>query len=377
MSTQAPAALLAAAQAALQQGDLNAAARDANALARIEPDSELGPQLLGMVLARAGLWARAATALREAHRRRPRKAEIHLQLAEVLGQAGEWLEAIDAARAAIRVRPSYDAAHQRLRQLRRKAGVALPAPLVTAVIPTTGAAVVTQALDSAIEQDHPDVEILLVADGPEAAARLPGVCGGRLDHPRVRRIDLPHNTGADGFNGHRIYGACAFLAQGAWLALLDEDNWWTPNHLSALVALVTERDLDWAYTLRDVHAADGQRVGPDDCDSLGRWPSIVGPNAQVLDTSTTLVRIDLAVAHAPTWYRRYGDLLSPDVAIARALLAERPRYGWTGQSTLRYRLRGPAHGPAAQRYRDGNAQMQRQHPSDLPWRQRGFAADLD
>jgi glycosyltransferase involved in cell wall biosynthesis len=273
------------------------------------------------------------------------------------------------------VRPSYEAAHQRLRQLRQKAGVAPPTPLVTAVIPTTGAPEVAQALDSAIEQDHPEVEILLVADGPRAAERLPAVCGDRLSHPRVRRLDLPHNTGADGFNGHRIYGACAFLAQGGWLALLDEDNWWSPDHLSALVDLVTERDLDWAYTLRDVHAGDGQRVGPDDCDSLGRWPSIVGPDARVLDTSTTLVRIDLAVAHAPTWYRRYGDLLSPDVAIARALLAERPRYGWTGRSTLHYRLRGPLHGPAAQRYRDGNVQMRRQHPDGLPWRARGFAAD--
>lgn len=372
----APRDLLAQAQAALQQGDLNAAAQGANAFARLEPDSELGPQLLGMVLARAGMNRKAATALREAGRRAPRKAEIRLQLAEVLARAGEAVAAIDACREALRLRPTYAAAHATLRRLRRAAGISLPPPLVTCVIPTTGAAVAVQALRSVLDQTHAALELLLVADGPEAAARLPGLCGDALRDPRVRRIDLPHNTGAGGFNGHRIYGAMGFLAQGEYLALLDEDNWWSPDHLAELVALAREGDLEWAFTLRDLHAQDGAFVARDDSDSLGCWGNALGADHHVLDTSTMLVRTDLFVAHSPTWYRRYGDLRSPDVALARALLADHPRYGWTGRSTLHYRLRGPVDGPRAANARAANAHMAAQHPGGFPWRQRGFAEGI-
>lgn len=370
MPNSNPRALLAAAQEALQRGDLATAATTANKLSQLDPDSELGPQLLGMVLAKAGLPAKAATALREASRRTPRKAQVQLQLAEVLEMTGELPAAIVATDRALQIRPTYEAAHNKRRSLHRKAGARMQAPLVTAIIPTTGAPVVRQAIESALQQTHAPLELLLVADGPDAARRLPEVAGKLLDHPRVRRLDLPYNTGADGFNGHRIYGAVAFLARGGWLALLDEDNWWSDDHVEALVDLVAEKDLEWAFSLRDVHADDGTFVAPDDCDSLGQWPSVVGRN--VLDTSTTLVRTDIAVGLAHTWYRRYGDILSPDVAITSALLNQRKRYGWTGCSTLRYRLRGPVAGPAARRFISANAEMRRTVSGPLPWRQRGF-----
>ncbi|MFT7678885.1 MAG: hypothetical protein ACI8QC_002883 [Planctomycetota bacterium] len=358
---------------ALASGDLVKAARLASALSKEQPELEHGPQLLGMILAQAGRYGSAVTALLEAADRAPRKAEIRLQTAEVLELGKEYEAAMHACDAAIELRPTYDLAHDVRRRVMKTGALPKPDPLVTIVIPTTGADAVAGALASALAQDYRSIEVLLVADGPEAAERLPAVAGDLLGDPRVKRIDLPHNTGANGFNGHRIYGAATFLAQGAYFALLDEDNWHLPNHISSLVALVKEHDLDWAYSLRDIFDENAQPLGPDNCDALGHWPSVIAPGTHVVDTSVTLVRTDIAVRLASTWYSRYGDILSADLAVGRRLLEEWPRYGWTGQSTLCYRLRGTANDHVAQVFRCGNENMIAQRGTDRPWRKAGLA----
>lgn len=37
-------------------------------------------------------------------------------------------------------------------------------------------------------------------------------------------------------------------AQTGWVAFLDDDDWWHPNHLEVLMALVTAHDADYAYS---------------------------------------------------------------------------------------------------------------------------------
>ena len=59
---------------------------------------------------------------------------------------------------------------------------------------------------------------------------------------------LPFATGTDRYNGHRIYGALSFIANGDYFIFLDEDNALEPNHIDAAArtALILFRKEQWA-----------------------------------------------------------------------------------------------------------------------------------
>ena len=67
-------------------------------------------------------------------------------------------------------------------------------------------------------------------------------------------MKIPSNTGANGWNGHRIYGAMTYLCNTPFVMYLDDDNWWLPKHIESLVDLqkkINNKDA-WTYSLRRV-----------------------------------------------------------------------------------------------------------------------------
>jgi glycosyltransferase involved in cell wall biosynthesis len=97
-------------------------------------------------------------------------------------------------------------------------------PLVTVVIPTFGRPdLVLEAVRSVLGQTMNDLEVVVVADGPEEAT---AEALRDIPDPRLRLISLPVNSGP---STARNAGVAA--ARGAWVAFLDDDDLWLPRKL--------------------------------------------------------------------------------------------------------------------------------------------------
>ena len=130
-------------------------------------------------------------------------------------------------------------------------------PLVSAIVPIyNGERFLAQALDSALAQTWPELEIIVVDDGStDASAAIADAYAA--SHPQVRVIHQA-NQGLC----HARNTALA-AAQGEYFALLDADDIWLPHHLSDCVAV-----LECRPEVALVHA-DIERIDVDGA-SLGR-----------------------------------------------------------------------------------------------------------
>jgi glycosyltransferase involved in cell wall biosynthesis len=105
-----------------------------------------------------------------------------------------------------------------------------PSALVSVVIPTYNRAYcVARAIDSALSQTHRKVEVIVVDDGSADGTRALI----RQRYGRKRRVRYLYQDNA-GVSEARNTGLDA--AQGAFVGLLDSDDWWYPWKLQAQLA---------------------------------------------------------------------------------------------------------------------------------------------
>ncbi len=102
-------------------------------------------------------------------------------------------------------------------------------PLVSVVIPAFNVAwCVEKAIDSALAQTHPAVEVIVVDDG--SSDDTPRVLASYGD--RIRGLQQPNG----GMSNARNAGIRA--AQGEYIAFLDADDWWLPEKLERQLQLM-------------------------------------------------------------------------------------------------------------------------------------------
>lgn len=248
--------------------------------------------------------------------------------------------------------------------------------LITVVSAVTGHPLMGQAIESVQNQTYDNIEHLIVIDGQEREASARAILSEiNLSKHKTHIICLPYATGKDGFICHRIYGMAPFLINGDYLCYLDEDNWYDPNHVDALVKLVSGNQLDWAYSLRKVVDRDGNFVCLDDCESLGKWEHLDG--FHLVDTNCYFLRKDIAVAVADTWYAKFRQLRqisqnmygnNPDFALCELLLDKYPKVETTGIYSVNYRLGSSESSVPLQFFYHYNQAKQQQYPNGFPWR---------
>jgi len=113
-------------------------------------------------------------------------------------------------------------------------------PLVSVIIPAYQAAEhIREALDSVFSQTYPNFEVVLVNDGSpdtEALEQAIRSYGERLTYIRQE------NRGPSGARNTAIR-----TARGKYIACLDSDDIYLPDHLARLVPLLEEQALDLVY----------------------------------------------------------------------------------------------------------------------------------
>ena len=117
---------------------------------------------------------------------------------------------------------------------------------VSVIIPTYNRAnLVCRAIDSALAQTHPDIEIIVVDDGStdDTAERL------AIYDQRIRVIRQP-NAGVGAARNSGIA-----LAGGEFIAFLDSDDDWLPWKLSAQIAAFQQRP-ELQFTCTDAMVID-------------------------------------------------------------------------------------------------------------------------
>lgn len=278
----------------------------------------------------------------------------------------DWDRAIDCFDQVLRLQPTHRSANDGMCASLASRGIPDDRFMVSIVTPTTGYPGLTRAIEGVQAQTYPNIEHLVVVDGPDAERAVRAMLGDTPRHP-VHLLPLPYNTGAGSYNGHRIYGAAMYLVNGRYVCFLDEDNWFDPDHIASMMKAITSRGLQWCYSLRKIAGSDGRVLGRDDCQSLGRWPTWNNPESHLVDTSCYLIRFDIALSLGVIWYRRARPIVGPEFVLCRALMDGYPEYDTSSRYTVNYMEGRNKHSATWPFFELGNAEMKLRYPDGFPW----------
>jgi tetratricopeptide (TPR) repeat protein len=296
----------------------------------------------------------------------PDQPELHYARGLELLKSGALDQALESLDKAIDFRLTYHEAQSALCLALEGRASAEGRYSVSIITPTIGTPQLRRAINSVQLQSYPKLEHIIVVDGPQGAKAAKSAIPAHPRHP-CHVVQLPFNTGRDGFNGHRIYGAAVFLANGRYVAFLDEDNWFEQHHIALLMEQIESRGLEWSYALRNIVAVDGRFLMRDNCESLGRWPVWDEPGRHLVDMNCYMLRRDIAIALSPIFYRRVPDERSPDFILCELLLERRKRFDTTGRFTVNYTVGSTPNSVSAAFFQTGNDAMRRRYPKRLPW----------
>lgn len=238
-------------------------------------------------------------------------------------------------------------------------------PSVCVITPTIGERNLKRAIDSVKAQTYKNVTHLIVVDGEgylsEARKYIPY---------NVQLAVNPQNTGGGGFYGHRIYAAYPHLVNEDYVAFLDADNWWDPNHIQSLVTCIEQNNHDWAHSLRKVYV-DDKYLADDCCESIGRWPIFFSQDETVtqhlVDTSSYMFRRKFLIQVCQHWHHGWGG----DRRFFHILKDQykHDNYGTTGLHTLHYTLPNmqKAYGGDMKFFEKGNEAVKQKYGGSYPW----------
>ncbi len=245
---------------------------------------------------------------------------------------------------------------------------------VSVITATTGGVRLADCIDSVRNQTYKNIEHYVIVDGSDRWKQTSEILNA-MEFPNGNNefvIVLPHATGLNRFNGHRIYGGFSFLTNGDYITWLDDDNEFTPNHIESLVKITQEKQLDWAYSLRQIVDSKGEFICNDDCENLGKYKSVL--NDHFVDVSCFFVRRELAVNIAPIWYRQArppNGMMEVDRALTAVLLHEQNKLKFDSNNdyTVKYRVGSTGISVQTDFFINGNAEMLKRYAGKLPWKQ--------
>ena len=232
---------------------------------------------------------------------------------------------------------------------------------VAVVTPTIGADTLLQCIESVQKQTYKDFVHYIFIDGRQHSAAAAAVLE-KVKNDSIKIITLEENIG-EGWYGHRVYSACSFLVNSDAICYLDEDNWFEPNHLETQAKNLS-RGFAWSYSLRKIFNGKGEYLCEDNCESLGKWPIYFNDKEHHIDTSSYMVKRDIALKIGHAWYGQWGA----DRKFFKTLKQYYPNFGCTNQYSLCYRLDGNPNSVNHDFFKKGNSDNTLKYPEGFPWR---------
>ena len=246
-------------------------------------------------------------------------------------------------------------------------------PKVTVITPTTGNHLLAKCIESVRNQTHKDTQHLVVVDGLErwdaVAPILYAVGFPEKGSERTEDVlQLPYSIGKDRWNGHRIYGSSIYIAEGDYIMFIDDDNNLDPNHIQDCLDVI-EKGNTWAYTFRKIVDESGNFICNDNCESLGKWPSVLSPTDYFIDVNCYFLPKLLAVHTSPLWYRKFREPGQQEVdrVLAEVLIKIAPKFDTTYNYSLNYRVGNTGLSVQQDFFKFGNAKMLQNYNGKLPW----------
>ncbi len=197
-------------------------------------------------------------------------------------------------------RQKAEAAAERIRlaELRRTSPIVWTKsapPLVTVRIATynRGQLVADRAVASALAQTHENVEVLVVGDHCDDVTANAVLA---VRDRRVRFVNLAERGRypEDAMMRWMVAGAAPMnhaldIARGEWIAPLDDDDEFTPDHVEALLDECRSRSLEFVYGVAEMEQSDGTWT------RCGSWPVRPGQivHAAVMWSSRIKLRHDV------------------------------------------------------------------------------------
>lgn len=237
---------------------------------------------------------------------------------------------------------------------------------VTVITPTIGSPKLWDAIESVKAQTYA-CKHLIVLDGPDVKAdRLPWPHDG---YENCHIVKTPENTGKTGgnFYGHRIYAAYPHLINSDYILFLDEDNWYEPNHVETLVKTIEAKNLDFAYSLRQIYDNGRHFRCNDNCESLGKWEifnSRQSPHGKqyLIDTSSFCFTRKFIQQTCHLWHSGWGGDRRYFYAVK-----DHAKYDTNGKYTLCYRLDGNEGSVTEAFFNEGNKTQENYYEGKYPW----------
>lgn len=233
----------------------------------------------------------------------------------------------------------------------------------TVIIPTTGAEVLAQAIQSVFSQTYKS-DVYLVIDGPQFWQATYSLLerNGFLGHPQLKVCLLPENVGANGFYGHRVYAAFSHLINTDYVLFLDQDCWFNDNHVQSAIEAIETNNADWSYTLRNICGVEGEFLCRDNSESLGPQFHPVFEKGHV-DTNCYCLKASTAIQMASVWHGQWGQ----DRVFMQSIFQHFPNCAGTGRFTLNYRLGGNEGSAPLAFFEQANSVVEAHFNGHYPW----------
>lgn len=219
---------------------------------------------------------------------------------------------------------------------------------VSVVIPTIMRSEIADAIRSVFSQDFTGrIQILIGIDKPIGdLSVIDEICRARPSNCVLQVIYLGYSTSVrhGGLSPARDGGVLrcilSYCANSPYVAYLDDDNWWRPDHLRLLRQAVDQAD--WAFSLRwFVHPATRHAVCVDQWESVGpgagifqaKFGGFVDPNCLMINK----IRCEGVLNRWNVPLDRDEKGMSADRSVF-AVLSRHFKGVGTGQPTVFYKL---------------------------------------
>lgn len=250
-------------------------------------------------------------------------------------------------------------------------------PLVTVITASTAKPYLKRCIESVVNQSYTNVRHLIFIDGEEAQDRLDDdyLLSHAVINPKVDIVSLPFSIGKDRWNGHRMYGAGTYIADGDYVIFLDDDNTLDKEHILQCYNALQDSGIEegkprWSYSLRKIVDIDGNFLCNDDCESLGNWASVCHPQDYFVDVNCYFLPKNMAVWVSPIWYRKFREPGQPEVD---RLLCHKLRSAVAGTCTGYYSINYAVASNSQlsvrpEFFENGNKMMSDRYNGVYPWR---------